>query len=118
MAGRRPAGWSGRERTREYDKKVGLPGDVARVRIVTVGPTVIAYTGQYEPWIEEAYRPVARYGSAHGRPHLDLLDWHGRVVEKRWLAMKPLEDALNDALSALDRDWPIWREVFLRRRPG
>ena len=117
MVGRREAGWSGRERTREYDKRVGLPDDVARVRFVTVGRDVIAYTVQYEPWIEGAYRPAARYDSAHGQPHLDLLDWDGKVVDKRWLASTPLNEALEDALAVLDRDWPIWREAFLRRRP-
>ena len=64
MVGRRETGWRGRQRTREYDKPVGLPGDVAHVRFVTEGNTVTAYTLQYEPGCPLGDRRGAPSGGA------------------------------------------------------
>ena len=42
-------------------------------------------------------RSVARYDTAHGCPHLDIVDERGRLSEKRWLLGMNLEDALQAA---------------------
>lgn len=60
---------------------------------------------------------MARYDSAHGLPHLDLLGWDGEVVEKQWLPAKPLNEAFADAGADLNASWADYRERFLRRRP-
>ena len=117
MVGRRAAGWSGRERTREHFRRIGLPGDEACIRLVTTSGEVTAYTVQYEAWIEGSHRPVVRYDSAHGQPHLDILGWDGNVDEKIWLAPEPLAAALNTAVAHLDAHWARLREEFVNRRP-
>ena len=117
MVGRRETGWRGQERTREHSRRVGLPGDEARVRWVTERVDLTAYTVQYEPWIDGLHRPAARYDSAHGHPHLDLLGWDGEVVDKEWLAPEPLEVAFTSALNHLRANWRRLREDFVNRRP-
>ena len=117
MVGRREAGWWGRERTREFFRQMGEPNDSVRVRFVTAGGDLTAYTMQYEPWIEGAHRPAARYDSAHGTPHLDLLGWSGETVEKRWRPAPTLKEAFARDKDDLDANWATYREQFVRSKP-
>jgi hypothetical protein len=41
---------------------------------------------------------VARYDTAHGRPHLDLLSLSGKVRAKQWLDTDDFETALTHAI--------------------
>ena len=42
---------------------------------------------------------VARYDTAHGVPHRDVLGQQGRLVQKTWFPDQPLEAVLNHALN-------------------
>ncbi len=102
---------------RRHFQPVGIYGDVTRVRFTTERGHVVAYTAQYEAWIEEKYRPIVRYDSAHGHPHVDILDWSGKTVEKIWLSHETLGEAFTHALDEIEETWQDLREAFLRRRP-
>lgn len=52
---------------------------------------------------------VARYDTAHGMAHLDLLDADENLVEKRWLGHMSFEDALTFAI----RDFKTNHENYL-----
>jgi hypothetical protein len=41
---------------------------------------------------------VARYDTAHGMAHLDILSRKGNLLEKRWLGNTTFEDALTAAI--------------------
>jgi len=41
---------------------------------------------------------VARYDTAHGKPHLDLLSASGTLKAKRWLDVDNFEQALTLAI--------------------
>ena len=105
------------ERDQEFFQGLA-PGNAVRYRFDTERGQVTGFTMQLECWIEEQWWPVARYDSAHGQPHLDLLDWAGAVVDKRWL---PAGIGNKDAMRLARRDfvdhWPAYREAFVRRKP-
>lgn len=112
--------WRADQRTPAFSRTAG-GGDTVRVRHTTERGWVLAFTVQYEAWIDEQYRLVVRYdtsNTAHGRAHRDVLDWSGETVEQVWL---PVDQTFNDALIEAERDlredWERYREAFLKRRP-
>jgi hypothetical protein len=103
-------------RTRQFFKTLNTDGDVMRVSFLSDRGEVVRYVVQFEVYVEGRYYLVVSYDSAHDYPHRDVLDWEGHVVDKVWLT--PTEDAqaLNAAIDAVSREWPTFREEFLRRR--
>lgn len=98
---------------------LGTP-DTIRVRFTTERDRVLAFTVQFEPWIEVAYRPAVRIDSQHERPHRDILGWDGSTVRKDWDwegADLPLNDALDQAISDIKRNRIAYRAAFIRRKP-
>ncbi len=55
---------------------------------------------------------VARYDTAHGCPHLDLVDGKGRLLEKRWLLGMSLEEALQSAITDFRENYENYIEKF------
>ena len=90
--------------------------DVVRVRVTMDRGQVLAFTTQLEIYIDDEFRPVERYDSAHGRPHRDTLDWSGRVIAKIWL---PLTMDLNTAFTHGESDLLVnaatYRAAYLER---
>jgi len=72
-----------------------------RLRITTESGRVISFTVQYETTIQGKRIAIARFDTAHGRPHFDLLDFRGRVIAKRWL---PEHVGYNEALEMARAD--------------
>jgi hypothetical protein len=88
-----------------------------RVQFTTERGRVTTFTVQYETVIEGQAIAVARYDTAHGFPHLDLLDRRGRVVAKIPLAGQPsLGAALTYAEQELATSWRRYREAFFKER--
>ncbi len=76
-----------------------------------------AFTVQYETMIEGQAVAVARYDTAHGFPHFDLLDRRGRVVAKTRMADQPsLGAALTYAEREIQASWRRYREAFFKDR--
>ena len=105
------------ERDHEFTQPIGAGLDL-RFRFDLDRGRVTEFTVQLECWIESRWRPVARYDTAHGTPHRDMLDWHGGVVEKDWL---PSSMAYNEAMKVAAQDLKdnaeYYRESFLERKP-
>jgi len=57
-------------------------------------------------------RSIARYDTAHGCPHLDLVDGKGRLLEKRWLLGISLEEALQSAITDFRENYENYIEEF------
>ena len=84
-----------------------------RLRITTNGPAVTAFTAQYETTIDGERLPVARYDSAHGFAHCDLLDRRGRVIDKRPIPGNPtLKEGLEIGRRDLLDNWRRYRAGF------
>lgn len=74
-----------------------------------------AFTVQYETMIDDQAIAVARYDTAHGFPHLDMLDRRGRVVAKTRLADQPsLGAALTYAEQDMRNSWRQYHEAFFK----
>ena len=91
--------------------------DWIRIRIDKQRGRVIHYTAQYETEIDGERGPVIRHDSAHGFPHIDVLNRRGEVVSKTPLPGTPsLNDALQIAVADLKRNWKAYRARFLGER--
>lgn len=99
---------------REYRRPLDDTGlEWLRVRFATEVGQVIVFTAQYETVIDDEPVAVVRFDTAHGFPHLDMLDRRGRVVDKVRLVSQPtLGIALTYALSDIEDTWPLYREAF------
>ena len=68
------------------------------VSIKMVGGRVVSFVVRLIAHGGEAEHDTARYDTAHGKPHLDLLGRSGRVREKQWLDIDDFETALTHAI--------------------
>jgi len=106
----------------EMDKEFFVPllaGNSLRIRINIDRGKVTRFVVQLEYTIEDdAWLPVVRYDSAHGRPHRDILDPSGETVKKEWLDELlgrdvSMAEGLNYGQDDLKRNWRIYRDTFL-----
>lgn len=106
-------------RSREYRRPLDETGmEWLRVRFMTEGGQVTAFTAQYETMLNNQPAPVVRFDTAHGFPHLDVLNRRGTVIDKVPLLNQPtLGMALTYALKELEKTWPSYREAFLKDEP-
>jgi hypothetical protein len=78
----------------------------------TVKGTVVTFVVQLEVCVEDEWRPVVRYDTAHGISHID---WYRRSGESR-KELLPLSFA--EALTVADEDiqdrWEEYRDRYLR----
>ena len=72
---------------------------------------VTAFTVQLEVFVNDKWREVSRYDSAHGFAHIDRYFFDGRKVKK------DLDLNLNEALTLADEDikenWKAYQKTFL-----
>jgi hypothetical protein len=59
---------------------------------------VVSFVVRLSGVFEDADKCIARYDTAHGCPHLDLVNTHGKLLEKKWLLGMTLEEALRYAI--------------------
>jgi len=91
--------------------------DRKRHEHVTEQGRVTRFIVQYETFIEGAWRPVIRYDTAHGFPHMDRIRADG-AVEKVPLLTRDLGEALTFADQDIDENWERYKEAFLKgKRP-
>ena len=83
----------------DKDYEIVLPsGARIVVSIKMVGGRVVSFVVRLIARSGEEEYDAARYDTAHGKPHLDLLGCSGRVRQKRWLDIDDLETALTHAI--------------------
>ena len=71
------------------------------------------FTIQYETTDGENRLPVVRYDDAHGFPHRDLLDRHGRIIAKAPLVGAPTpKEALHIGERDILANWQHYRQRF------
>ena len=86
-----------------------------RVQFPTEVGRVTAFTVQYETTVDGNAVAVARYDTAHGFPHFDILDRRGRVVSKTSMSDQPsLGTALTYAEQDMRNSWRRYREAFFK----
>lgn len=85
-----------------------------RTRIWTAGGRVTRFMVQYETMLDGKPAPVARFDTAHGYVHRDLLDREGNPRAPK-LPLDPdlsLDDALQFAVQDLRQHWRDYRQDF------
>ncbi len=65
---------------------------------------MIRFVVQYETFVEGQWRPVIRYDTAHGFPHIDSIQANS-TVEKSALLTRDLGEALTFADQDIDEHW-------------
>jgi hypothetical protein len=99
----------------EYEAPLDDSGqEWLRVRIWTTGGQVTRFVAQYETMLDGKPAPVARYDTAHGFAHFDLLDREGtsRAPKLPLDRQLSLDDALQLAVQDLRRHWRFYRRDF------
>lgn len=100
-------------REQRYERVLGYERGRLRVVFTIDAGMVTMFVVQLEAWHEEGWRPVRRYDTAHGRPHVDVMDIRGRLREKLWLEL-PNNEALTLALSEINSNWEQFLAEFER----
>jgi len=87
------------------------------VRIVVVFVTargcVVKFVVRLVVKIKGIWYDVRRYDTAHGTPHIDVLNWRGDTLEKIWLAQLDPADALNFAIRDIADNHATYLQRFL-----
>ena len=102
-------------RTKDYIYYL-TPDDRKRFHLEMDRGRVIGFVVQYETLVGERWRPVIRYDTAHGYPHIDILNQRGRVVEKVELTHMDYKDALNFADYDVSSNWEAYKQKFFKGR--
>lgn len=82
---------------------------------VTEYGAVKRFAVQYEIFIDGNWRPIIRYDTAHGFPHMDRIYPDG-TVEKIPLLTRDLGEALTFADKDIDENWARYKEAYLKRK--
>jgi hypothetical protein len=64
---------------------------------------------------QDGYRCLARYDTAHGRPHRDLVSHNGRLLQKDWLLGTTFPNAANHAISDFKENYEAYIQQFKAR---
>jgi len=73
---------------------------------------IVEFSLQLEIEVEETWRPVIRYDTAHGSAHIDRFTLQGKQ-RKEWLEVG-FREGLTRAERDLKQNWQLYREHFLR----
>jgi hypothetical protein len=85
------------------------------VDFATSGPTMLSFVVRLVFTDDSGQHTIARYDTAHGTAHRDLVSPRDRLVEKRWLIdldfPEALEYAVRDFKTNYARYLEIWRKA-------
>ena len=63
--------------------------------------------------LDGCWYEVRRYDTAHGTPHVDVLNWRGTTIEKLWLPQLTPPDALTFAIEDIKANYNTYIRRFL-----
>ncbi len=95
----------------EYVIRIG-PSDRYRHLHIQEKGRIVYFRVQYETKINKEWHSVARYDTAHGFAHRDLMSIRGRV-EKTPLFKQEYNDALTFAENDLKTNWQYYKRRYM-----
>lgn len=95
----------------EYVIRIG-PSDRYRHLHISEKGKIVYFRVQYETKINNLWYPAARYDTAHGFAHRDILNIKGNV-RKTPLFNQDFNDALTFAENDLKANWESYKKGFL-----
>jgi hypothetical protein len=90
--------------------------DEVRVRFDKEGPKIVDFSVQYLARIRDQWRPIVRFDTAHGRPHMDI-SYPDGTQETRDLHFYNYNVALTYAIKNIQDRWKFYRERYERELP-
>ena len=90
--------------------------DEVRVRFDKEGPKIVDFSIQYLAKIHDQWRPIVRFDTAHGRPHMDISHPDG-TQETRDLHFYNYNVALTYAIKNIQERWEFYRERYEKELP-
>ncbi len=82
------------------------------VEFLTIRGRIVSFVVRLMTQLSDRWINVVRYDTAHGLPHRDILDQHGRVIRKDWLTNTTFEEALTQAKNDLVQNYESYIEKF------
>lgn len=74
---------------------------------------IVQFSVQYLAFLQDAWHPIVRFDTAHGRAHVDVSHPDG-TQESRELPMQDYSTALTWALQDVLTRWQFYRERYER----
>jgi hypothetical protein len=82
------------------------------LEFLTIRGSVVSFVVRLMRQTGGRWLNVARYDTAHGQPHRDILDRRGWIVCKDWLTGMSFEEALTLAKNDLVTNYENYIETF------
>ena len=102
-----------RQRRRKAFTFILSPDDEVRVRFEREDKQIVEFAVQYLARIKGEWRPIVRFDTAHGRPHMDISHPDG-TQETRALNFYSYGTALTYAIRDVQQRWEFYRERYER----
>ncbi len=61
--------------------------------------------------IDGKWYEIRRYDTAHGTPHIDVLNWRGKTKDKIWMPQLPPGEAMTFAIDDIKTNF----KTYIRR---
>ncbi len=100
-------------RRREEYQLVFTEDDVLLVEFDHTGRSVQRFSVQYLARIDNQWRPIVRYDTAHGRAHVDI-SHPDQTQETRELKASDYREALVLTIRDIKTRWEFYRERYER----
>ena len=101
-----------RRRRKEFTIVLSADDEV-RVRFEREDKQVVEFAVQYLARIKGKWRPIVRFDTAHGRPHMDISHPDG-TQETRTFDFYSYGTALTYAIRDVQQRWEFYRERYER----
>ena len=99
---------------KEFLKYLGrFRTDRIRLKILAKKGKVVSFLVQFESFINEKWRPIVQYDTAHGFPHRDVLHPNGDK-EKFDLSFPDLKTVLQYAEQDILDRWEWYKDRYIR----
>ncbi len=84
------------------------------VRFITEKGKVIGFVVRLQAYIDGQWCEIRRYDTAHGTPHIDVLNWRGKTIEKIWLPHSTVDEALTFAQKDIKLNFKTYIKRFVK----
>ena len=84
------------------------------LRFITENGKVIGFVVRMQVYIDGKWCDIRRYDTAHGTPHIDVLNWRGKTIEKIWLSYSTIGKAMTFAKEDIKLNYKTYIKRFTK----
>ena len=90
-----------------------LPENVQyAVEFITQKGTVVGFVIRLRALIDGKWYEIRRYDTAHGTPHVDVLNWRGKLIEKIWMPQLDAGEAMTYSIDDIKANYITYIRRF------